>query len=63
MRKTIYDRTKVDVEISAPGKISAPAKLPRPSKVRRKSSTPPYYLGLAESPYGELGPPIPPLLV
>jgi hypothetical protein len=29
MRQTIYDKTKADVEISAPGKISAPAKLPR----------------------------------
>jgi hypothetical protein len=46
MRHTIYDRTKADVEISAPGKISAPAKLPRLSKplrlpkVRWKSSAP-----------------------
>jgi hypothetical protein len=45
-RHTIYDRTKVDVEISAPGKVSAPAKLPRLSKplrlpkVGRKSSAP-----------------------
>ncbi len=29
MRLTIYDRTKVDVEISLSGKIAAPAKLPR----------------------------------
>jgi hypothetical protein len=29
VRLIIYDRTKVDVEISASGKISAPAKLPR----------------------------------
>jgi hypothetical protein len=29
MRLIIYDRTKVDVEISAPGKIPAPAKLLR----------------------------------
>jgi hypothetical protein len=29
MRLTIYDRTKADVEISAPGKIPAPAKLLR----------------------------------
>ncbi len=56
MRLTIYDRTKADVEISAPGKISAPAKLPRLSKplrlskVRQKSSAPSYYLGSAESP-------------
>ena len=26
MRHTIYDRTKADVEISAPGKIFAPTK-------------------------------------
>jgi hypothetical protein len=56
MRHTIYDKTKADVEISAPGKISAPEKLPRlskplrPSKVRQKSSAPSYYLGSAESP-------------
>jgi hypothetical protein len=29
MRLIIYDRTKADVEISAPGKIPAPAKLLR----------------------------------
>jgi hypothetical protein len=29
MRLTIYDRTKADVEISAPGKIAASAELPR----------------------------------
>ncbi len=46
MRHIIYDRTKADVEISAPGKILAPAKLPRLSKplrlskVRRKSPAP-----------------------
>jgi hypothetical protein len=28
MRLTKYDRTKTDVEISAPGKIAAPATLP-----------------------------------
>jgi hypothetical protein len=46
MHHTICDRTKADVEISAPGKIFAPAKLSRLSKplrlpkVRRKSSVP-----------------------
>jgi hypothetical protein len=29
MRLIIYDRTKADVEISAPGKLPAPAKLLR----------------------------------
>ncbi len=29
MRLIIYDRTKADIEISAPGKIPAPAKLLR----------------------------------
>jgi hypothetical protein len=32
MRRTIYDRTKADVEISAPGKISAPVKFSAPAR-------------------------------
>jgi hypothetical protein len=59
---TIYDRTKADVEISAPGEnlcayqkvrriSSAPVKkLGAYQKVRRISSVPSYYLGSAESP-------------
>ena len=62
MRQIIYDRTKADVEISAPGenlcayqkvrRISyAPVKkLGTHQKVRRISSAPFYYLGSAESP-------------
>ncbi len=62
MRQKIYDRTKADVEISAPGENlcpyqkvrrirSAPVKkLDAYQKVRRTSSAPSYYLGSAESP-------------
>ena len=56
MRQTIYDRTKAEVEISAPGKIPAPAKLLRfqnfraHPKFKRKIMAPSYYLGSAESP-------------
>ncbi len=62
MRHTIYDRTKADVEISAPGEnLRAYQKVRRISyvpikklgahqKVRRISSAPSYYLGSAESP-------------
>ena len=62
MRHIIYDRTKADVEISAPGenlcayqkvrRISyAPIKkLGAHQKDRRISSAPAYYLGSAESP-------------
>ncbi len=62
MRHIIYDRTKADVEISAPGENlcayqkvrrinSAPIKkLGAHQKVRRISSAPAYYLGSAESP-------------
>jgi hypothetical protein len=55
MRLTICDRTKADVEISAPGKIPAPAKLLRLQnfrahpKFKRKIMAPSYYLGPAES--------------
>ncbi len=62
MRHTIYDRTKADIEISAPGEnlcayqkvgriSSAPVKkLGTYQKVRQISSAPSYYLGSAESP-------------
>ncbi len=44
MRNIIYDRTKADVEISAPGE-----NLCAYQKVRRISYAPAYYLGSAES--------------
>jgi hypothetical protein len=43
-----YDRTKADVEISAPGE-----KLCAYQKIRRISYAPAYYLGSAESPTDE----------
>jgi hypothetical protein len=50
MRRIIYARTKVDVEISAPYEnLCAYQKVRRPSKVRRISCAPAYYLGSAES--------------
>jgi hypothetical protein len=45
MRHTKYDRTKADVEISAPSENVCAYQ-----KVRRISSAPAYYLGSAESP-------------
>jgi hypothetical protein len=45
MRHIIYNRTKADVEISAPGE-----NLCAYQKIRRINSTPAYYLGSAESP-------------
>jgi hypothetical protein len=45
MRHIIYDRAKMDVEISAPGE-----NLCAYQKVRRISYAPAYYLGSAESP-------------
>ncbi len=45
MHHIIYDRTKADVEISAPSE-----NLCANQKVRRRSYAPAYYLGLAESP-------------
>jgi hypothetical protein len=55
MPHIIYDRTKAEVEISAPGKVFARTKklggkVLRLSKVSRKSPAPSYYLGSAESP-------------
>jgi hypothetical protein len=45
MHHIIYNRTKADVEISAPGE-----NLCAYQKVRRISYAPDYYLGSAESP-------------